>query len=198
MTLFSRAAVAALALASFAAPAFAASYTVDAEHSRVGFSVTHMTVSTVRGEFGTVTGAVEYDPANITATKVTATVGIASVDTRDQKRDDHLKSPDFFDATKFPDMTFTSTSVKNVKKDSFDLVGKLTIRGVTKDVTFNVKTFSPEVKDPWGNTKIGTSATAKINRQDFGVSWNSTLDSGGYVVGDEVDIQLDIEMSKNK
>lgn len=177
-------------------PALAATYTIDASHTRVGFAVTHMMVSTVRGEFGTVEGSIDYDPKNLAATKVNAKVAVASVDTRDAKRDDHLRSSDFFDAAKFPEMTFVSKSVKNVGKDGFDLVGDLTIRGVTREVTFRVKPFSPEYKDPWGNYKVGTSATAKINRQDFGVSWNKALDSGGYIVGDEVTIELDVEMGR--
>lgn len=176
--------------------AFAATYQVDASHSRVGFSVSHMMVSTVRGEFGTVSGTVDWDPKNVAATKVEAKVGVTSVDTRDQKRDDHLRSPDFFDAAKFPEMTFKSKAVKNVTKDGFDLVGDLTIRGVTKEVTFKVANLPAERKDPWGNFKTGTRATAVINRQDFGVSWNTALDGGGYIVGDEVTIELDVELGR--
>lgn len=177
-------------------PALAATYSIDASHSRVGFAVTHMMVSTVRGEFGQVEGTVEYDPKNVAATKVNATVQVASVDTREPKRDDHLRSADFFDAANLPTMTFVSKSVKNVKKDGFDLVGDLTIRGVTKEVTLKVAPFTPEVKDPWGNYKVGTRATGVINRQDFGVKWNNTLDGGGLVVGDEVTIELDVELGR--
>lgn len=192
---FVRSGLVALALLA-STPALAATYTIDASHTRVGFAVTHMMVSTVRGEFGAVEGTVEFDAKNLTATKVNAKVGITSVDTRDPKRDDHLRSPDFFDVAKFPEMTFVSKSVKNVSKDGFDLVGDLTIRGVTKEVVFRVKPFSQEYKDPWGNYKVGTSATAKVNRQDFGVSWSKALDGGGYVVGDEVTIELDVEMGR--
>lgn len=178
--------------------ALAATYQVDPSHTRVGFSVSHMMVSTVRGEFGTVAGTVDYDPANVAATKVDATVGITSVDTRDAKRDEHLRSPDFFDAVKFPEMKFKSKAVKNVTPTTFDLVGDLTIRGVTKEVTFKVNKLAADRKDPWGNTKSGTRATATINRQDFGVTWNNTLDGGGVLVGDEVTIELDVELNKNK
>jgi polyisoprenoid-binding protein YceI len=157
-----------------------------------------MTISTVRGQFGTVSGTVEYDPKNVAATKIDATVGVTSVDTQEPKRDDHLRSPDFFDAAKFPNMTFKSKSVKNVAADGFDVVGDLTIHGVTKETTFHVATFSPEVKDPFGNIKIGTHATAKVNRQDFGLTFNKQLDSGGYLVGDDVQIELDVEMAKSK
>jgi polyisoprenoid-binding protein YceI len=176
----------------------AASYDVDASHSRVGFSVTHMMVSTVRGEFGTVSGTVDWDPANVAATKVNATVGVVSVDTRDAKRDEHLRSPDFFDATRFAEMKFVSKSVKNITPEGFDLVGDLTIRGVTKETTFKVKTLPGDRKDPWGNMKTGTRATATINRQDFGVKWNTAIDGGGYIVGDEVAIELDVELARRK
>lgn len=181
---------------AFAAPAFAASYTLDAGHTRVGFAVTHMTVSTVRGEFTSVSGTVDYDPANLAATKVSAKVGATSISTRDTDRDDHLRSPDFFDVAKYADLSFVSTAVKNPTAQGFDLVGNLTIHGVTKEVTFHVKPFSPEVKDPWGNLKVGTSATTVINRKDFGLVWNKQLDSGGYIVGDEVTIDLDVEMGR--
>ncbi len=183
---------------SFAAatPAFAATYTVDSSHSHIGFSVTHMMVSTVRGSFGTVSGTVEYDPANIAATKVNATVGVASVDTRDGKRDDHLRAPDFFDAKKFPEMKFVSKSVRNVTDTTFDVVGDLTLRGVTKEVVLTATKLPEARKDPWGNVKTGTHVTGKINRKDFGVSWSANLDGGGVVVGDEVTIDLDVELAK--
>ncbi len=183
-----------LLLGLSAAPALAATYEVDASHSRVGFSVSHMMVSTVRGEFGVVSGTVQYDPANVAATVVKAKVGVTSIDTRDTKRDDHLRSADFFDAAKFAEMTFNSKSVKNPTSEGFDLVGDLTIRGVTKEVTFKVKSLPADRKDPWGNFKTGTRATATINRQDFGVSWNNPLEGGGFIVGDEVTIELDVEL----
>ncbi|GDX80517.1 polyisoprenoid-binding protein [Deltaproteobacteria bacterium] len=178
------------------ASAHAATYQIDAAHTRVGFGITHMMVSTVRGEFGTVTGTVEYDPANVGATRASAEVTVTSVDTRDAKRDDHLRSPDFFDIAKFPTMTFSTTAVKNAGAAGFDLVGPLTIHGVTKEVSFHVDPISKEYKDPWGNIKAGTHATAKINRKDFGLTWNTALDGGGYIVGDEVSIELDVEMAR--
>ena len=187
-----------LALLTTASSAFAATYDVDPSHTRVGFSVTHMMVSTVRGEFGVVSGTVEWDPANVAATKVNATVGVNSVDTRDPKRDEHLRSADFFDIAKFADMTLKSKSVKNITPEGFDLVGDLTVRGITKEVTFKVKTLPGDRKDPWGNMKTGTRATATINRQDFGVKWNTAIDGGGYIVGDEVTIELDIELARRK
>lgn len=177
-------------------PAFAATYEVDAAHSQVGFSVSHMTVSKVRGAFGTVSGTIQYDPANVPATRVDGKVGIGSVDTANVDRDKHLVSPDFFDAVKFPEMTFVSKSVKNVTSTTFDLVGDLTLHGVTKEVVFKVNKLAPDVKDPWGNTKSGTTATTTLNRQDFGIAWNTKLDSGGYVVGDEVAVTLELELTK--
>lgn len=187
-----------LLLVLSSAPALAATYTIDAGHSRVGFSVSHMTISTVRGEFGTFSGTVEYDGKNIGATKVSGTVTVGSVDTRDVKRDEHLKSADFFDSVSFPEMKFVSRSVKNITATDFDLVGDLSIRGVTKEVTFKVKVFPADVTDPWGNVKTGTTATTTINRKDFGVNWSKTLDSGGLMVGDEVAIELNLELLKSK
>jgi polyisoprenoid-binding protein YceI len=184
-----------LALA-LSTPAFATTYEVDGAHSQIGFSVTHMMVSTARGTFGTVSGTVEWDPKNVAATKVSGKVDISSVDTNNADRDTHLKSPEFFDVAQFPEMTLVSKSVKNIKATGFDLVTDLTLHGVTKEVVFHVNTLSGEFKDPWGNIKVGTVATAKINRQDFGVSWNKGLDQGGYIVGDEVSIQLDLELLK--
>lgn len=176
--------------------AFAADYAVDPSHTRVGFSITHMQISTVHGTFGTVSGKVAWDPKNVAGTKVEAKVGVGSVDTDEADRDKHLVSPDFFDVAKFPEMTFVSKSVKNVSKDKFDLVGDLTIHGVTKEVVFTVNTISADVKDPWGNTKAGTHAVAKINRKDFGLTWNSVLEAGGLLVGEEVTIELDVELKK--
>lgn len=181
---------------ALATPAVAATYEVDASHSQVGFSVTHMMVSTVRGSFGTVSGTIEYDPKNVAATKVSGKVTVASVDTNNADRDTHLKSAEFFGVDLFPEMTLKSKSVKNIGRTGFDLVTDLTIHGVTKEVVFHVNSLSADFTDPWGNVKAGTSATATINRQDFGVSWNKTLDQGGLVVGDEVALQLDLELLK--
>jgi polyisoprenoid-binding protein YceI len=182
-----------------AAPALAADYDVDPTHTRVGFTITHLAVSKVHGTFGKVSGKVSYDPKNIAATKIDARVGVTSVDTDEDKRDAHLRSPEFFDVAKFPEMTFVSTSVKNVQPNgAFDIVGDLTIHGVTKETTFKVTPFSAEVKDPWGNLKVGTSATAKINRKDFGLVWNKALEAGGLLVGEEVEILLDVELARAK
>ena len=181
---------------ALATPALAGSYTVDPMHSRVGFSVTHMTVSSVKGEFGTFSGSMEWDPKNVAATKAEGTVTIGSVNTREAKRDEHLKSPDFFDSIKFPEMKFVSTGVQNITPASFDLVGNLTMHGVTKPVTFKMKTPAPDAKDPYGTIKTGTTATAVIDRQAFGVSFSKALETGGLLVGNDVTIELDLELNK--
>lgn len=178
--------------------ASAATYEVDPAHSMVGFSVAHMSFSTVRGFFGTMSGTVEWDAANPAATKVAGKVSVDSVNTMNADRDAHLKKPDFFDAVRFPEMTFASTAVRNVTADGFDLVGNITIRGVTKEVVFKVKKLSAERTDPWGATKVATTATTTLNRQDFGVSFNQNLDQGGYLVGNDVTVTLDLELKKVK
>ena len=187
------AAVLALGLST---PAFAAKYEIDAVHSQVGFSVSHMMVSTARGVFKDVAGTVDYDAAKIADMKVEAHIQVASVDTNNADRDGHLVSPDFFDAAKFPEITFVSTGVRKASSKGFQLLGNLTIKGVTKPVVLEVGPISAEYKDPWGNTKVGTSAKVVVNRQDFGVSWNKSLDAGGVIVGDEVTITLDLELVK--
>ena len=125
-----------------------------------------------------------------------ATVGVQSIDTDEAKRDEHLLSADFLDVAKFPEMTFVSKSVKNIKKGSFEVIGDLTIHGVTKEVALTVDTPSPEVKDLWGNVKVGAHATAKINRKDFGLTWNSVLETGGVLVSDTIKLEMDVEAVK--
>jgi polyisoprenoid-binding protein YceI len=176
----------------------AATYTIDAAHSYAGFAVEHMMVSKVRGNFSDISGTIELDPANLGATKATASIKTVSVDTRNTKRDDHLKSADFFDATKFTTIDFKSKSVKNATKTDFQLVGDLTIHGVTREVTLDVTGGTTELKDPWGNVKIGLSGTTTINRKDFGLVWNQTLEAGGLLVGEVVEITLEIEAAKAK
>lgn len=192
-TLLSAALAAVLALGSL--PLLAESWTVDASHSTVGFSVRHMMVANVRGTFGKLAAAVDGSPADPASAKVSATIEVASVDTRDAKRDDHLRSADFFDATKFPQMTFKSTKVEKAGPSKAKLTGDFTLRGVTKPVVLDVEYTEP-IKNPWGKTVVGASATGKINRKDFGVNWSKALDGGGLVVGDEVTIQLDLEFVK--
>ncbi len=178
------------------APAHAAPWTIDAAHTSAGFKVRHMMVSWVRGEFGEVTGTIDFDPAHVEASKADVTIDIATVDTRNTKRDEHLRSADFFDAPTFPKMTFKSKKVANITKAGFDLVGDLTIRGISKEVTLKVDGPSAEFKNPWGKTVRGFSASTTINRHDWKVSWNKSLDGGGIVVGDEVQIEIAIELNQ--
>ncbi len=198
MLSFTRAASVALLLASLSlpAPAAAATWEVDPSHTTAAFRVRHMMVTWVRGEFGKVSGTVTYETGKVAEAKADITIDTASIDTREPKRDDHLRSPDFFDAATFPKITFKSKAVKNVTAAGFDLVGDLTIRGVTKEVTLKVEGPTQEIKDPYGNTKLGASGTVTVNRKDFGVNWNKSLDGGGIVVGDEVQVMIEVELKK--
>jgi polyisoprenoid-binding protein YceI len=182
-----------LALALAAAPlAFAQTYTIDGSHSKAQFSVRHMMVSNVRGEFSKIKGTVSYDEKNPAATRIEATIDVASINTGEPKRDEHLKSPDFFDVAKYPTITFISKSARKTA-NGLAVTGDLTIHGVTKEVVLQVEGPSPEVRDPWGNLRRGATATTKINRKDFGLTWNAALETGGVVVGDEVSITIDVE-----
>jgi polyisoprenoid-binding protein YceI len=174
-----------------------AAYDIDGSHSRVGFSVRHMMVSNVRGEFKKFSGTAYIDEKNPAASKISLEADVASIDTGEPKRDAHLKSPDFFDAAKFPKLTFASTSVARAAS-GYSVRGDLTIHGVTKPVTLDVEALSPEMKDPWGGLRRGTHARTKIDRKDFGLTWNKALETGGAVVGDEVTIDLDVELLKQQ
>ena len=181
------------ALLFVASPAVAGTWQLDPSHSRVGFSVTHMMISEVQGEFAGVTGTLDYEVGKLGALQLDVVVDMATVDTRSADRDAHLAKPDFLDVAAFPTMRFVSTRV-DVKKDgSFDVVGKLTIKGVTREVTLAGKGLAAAVKDPWGNTRVGATATGTINRKDFGVSYNQVLDAGGVMVGDTVTLSLAAE-----
>ncbi|MFH1688081.1 MAG: YceI family protein [bacterium] len=173
----------------------AAKWQLDKAHSSIGFSVKHMVISSTTGTFADFDGFVEFDGEKAAGGKVEVTARMASVNTDDEKRDEHLRGGDFFDVDKFPTMNFTSKKVIAGEGSEFKLVGDLTIKGITQEVTFDCE-FNGVVTDPWGNTKAGFSASAKINRQDFGVSWSKTLDSGGLVVGDEVKISIEIEAAR--
>jgi polyisoprenoid-binding protein YceI len=171
----------------------AETWQIDASHSSVQFSIRHMTVSNVRGEFRTFSGSVEGDPKAPTAAKVEATIDAASLDTQQEKRDTHLKSPDFFDVAKYPTITFRSTKIEAAGEGKWRMTGDLTLHGVTKPVVLEVEGPTGVVKDPQGNTRAGARATGKINRKDFGITWSKTLDGGGLVVGDDVTITIDVE-----
>ena len=151
----------------------------------------------MRGEFAKLSGAVVYDPANISATKINATIDAASISTRNEKRDAHLRSADFFDTAKFPTITFSSK--RAWKADGvLQVEGALTMHGVTRDVVLRIDGPTPETKDPWGNARIGATATTKLNRKDWGLAWNKALESGGVLVGEEIAITIDVEAVKQK
>ncbi|MFZ0298564.1 MAG: YceI family protein [Candidatus Sulfotelmatobacter sp.] len=171
-------------------------WNIDPIHSAAQFKVRHMMISNVKGEFTAVTGKLELSSGDITKSKIEASIDAATINTRDPQRDAHLKSADFLDVEKFPVLTFKSTRVSKVKVDELSVEGNLTIHGVTRNVVFEVEGPSAPVKDPWGNTRIGISATTRIDRKDFGLSWNATLEAGGIMVGHEVTITLDVEFVK--
>jgi len=174
----------------------AATWTLDPAHTSVQFSVRHLMVSTVRGAFGKVTGTVQADEKDVTRSKIQATIDAASIDTRIEKRDMHLKSPEFLDVAKYPTITFVSKKIEQVGPGRFKVIGDLTLHGVTREVSLDVEGPTPEIKDPRGMVRAGAEATTKINRKDFGVTWNQALEAGGVAVGDEVTITIDVEATK--
>jgi len=180
-------------------PACAASseWRIDPQHSSAQFAVKHLMISTVRGEFHGVTGTANWDDQDITKSTVDVTIDAATVETREPKRNAHLKSPDFFDVAKYPAITFKSKKVEQAAPGKIKITGDLTIHGVTKEVVLDVDGPTPPIRDPWGNSRAAISATTKVNRQDFGVKWNANLDGGGVVVGDDVNITIDVEMIKH-
>jgi polyisoprenoid-binding protein YceI len=171
---------------------------IDPSHSNASFSVRHMMITNVRGEFQKIEGHVTFDPANPEAAQIEASVDAASVSTRDEKRDGHLKSPDFFDVEKFPKLSFKSKSVKAKGKEHLSVTGDLSIHGITKEVVFDVEGPSAPSTDPFGNTRVGATATAKIKREDFGLTWNAALEAGGVLVGHDVAITVDISLIRQK
>jgi len=178
------------------APASVSTWNLDPAHSAAEFKVKHMMISNVKGSFRGLKGTLTLDDADPSRSKVTATVDIATLSTGDDQRDAHLKSADFFDAAQFPHMTFDSTTVKKTGEGEYQVTGDLTLHGVTKPVTFAVDGPGAPGKDPWGNTRIGLSATAKINRKDFGLSWNAALETGGVLVGEDVALTIDAQFIK--
>lgn len=187
-----------LVAAALVAPslAFGASYDIDPAHSAAAFAVKHMMVSTVRGEFDKVSGTVVLDEKDLKKSRIEATIDATTISTRNEKRDAHLKSPDFFDVEKFPTITFKSSEVKAAGKGKFKVAGDLTLHGVTKPVVLDVESASTEAKDPYGNIKRGAVATTKLNRKDFGLSWNAALETGGVAVSDEVVVTIDLELNR--
>jgi polyisoprenoid-binding protein YceI len=179
---------------SLPASAATSTWQVDPAHSEALFSIRHLTISTVRGGFSKIKGTISFDDKDPSKSVVDVAIDMSTVDTREPKRDDDLRSDKFFDVAKYPTMTFKSTKVEQVSAGKLKVTGDLTMHGVTKEVVLDVDGPSAAIKDPWGNQRAAASATTKINRQDFGVKWNKTIDNGGVMLGDEVSITIDVEM----
>jgi len=168
-------------------------WNIDPVHSVVEFRVKHMMISYVKGQFTGVTGILSLDEADVLDSSISATVDVSSLNTGDVQRDAHLKSVDFFDTESFPTISLRSSKIQSIEDRGLLVTGQLTMRGVTKDVDFAVEGPTAPTKDPWGNTRIGLSATARINRKDFGLTWNTALEAGGLLVGEEIAISLDLQ-----
>jgi polyisoprenoid-binding protein YceI len=175
----------------------ATAYTIDPAHSNATFKVRHMMIANVRGEFGKVAGAVRFNSAHPETSEIKAEIDVNSINTREPQRDDHLKSADFLDAANHPVIRFQSKKVEPVQPGTYKVTGDLTIRGVSREVVLMVDGPTPEAKDPWGNLRSGAEATTKISRKDFGLTWNQALEAGGVLVGDEVNISIDVELLKS-
>jgi polyisoprenoid-binding protein YceI len=171
-------------------------WNIDPAHSRAEFKVKHMMISNVKGSFSGLAGTLVEDSTDPTQSSIEASVDIGTLTTGDEQRDAHLKSADFFEHEHHPKMTFKSTKVEKKGDEEYAVTGDFTLHGVTKSVTFAVEGPSMPAKDPWGNTRIGLSATTKINRKDFGLTWNAALETGGILVGEEVQISLDVQFIK--
>jgi polyisoprenoid-binding protein YceI len=171
---------------------------IDPAHSAAHFSVRHLMISNVRGEFTKLSGSAILDPVNPAKSTLQVTIEAASINTREPQRDEHLRSADFFDVANHPTLTFRSERIEAIGPENFKLIGDLTIRGVTKQVTFEVEGPTAPVKDPWGNTRAGITASAKINRKDFGVAFNALTETGGLVVSEEVKITIEAELIQQK
>jgi polyisoprenoid-binding protein YceI len=171
-------------------------WNIDPAHSVAEFKVKHMMIANVKGQFAKITGTLTLDESDLADSHIEALIEAASIETRDAQRDAHLKSADFLDVEKFPTLLFKSTRISLVRDGELAVEGDLTIRGVTRKVLFSVEGPTPPMKDPWGNTRVAVSATTKINRKDFGLTWNAALETGGILVGDEVTITLDVEFLK--
>ena len=168
-------------------------YELDPVHSHLGFSVRHMMVSQQRGQFQGVTGTLTLDREDLTRSHVEVTIDVTTIDTHNADRDNHLRSADFFDVANHPKMTFVSREVKASPDGELRVTGDLTIRGTTRPVTLTAEALPPESKDPFGNIRIGTSATAKVSRKEFGMVWNAVLETGGIALADEVKLTLDVQ-----
>jgi polyisoprenoid-binding protein YceI len=170
-------------------------YNIDPSHSTASFTIKHMMIAKVHGGFEKMSGKLTYDKANPAKSSIEVAIETASINTREAQRDTHLKSADFFDVEKYPTLSFKSTRVEGSGED-LKVIGDLTIHGVTQSVVLNVEGPSEEIKDPWGNIKIGVSGSTKIKRKDFGLTWNAALEAGGFLVGDDVNITLEVQFVK--
>jgi len=175
-----------------------AAWDIDTTHASAGFKVRHLMVAQVRGQLGPISGTLFIDDQALERSRVEVSIDARGIDTRDAKRDEHLRSPDFLDVASYPTVGFRSTEVRPKRDGSLAVVGDLTIRGVTRPVTLDVDPLPPAVTDPWGNTKRGATARARINRKDWGLQWNLALEAGGVVVADEVAIEIEVELVKRK
>lgn len=171
-------------------------YTIDPAHSSAQFSVRHMMISNVRGGFGGVKGTVVYDPENPSESSIEVEIDAATINTLEAQRDAHLKSADFLDVERYPVITFKSNKVEPAGSDEWKVTGGLTIHGVAREVVLHVEGPSDESKDPWGNIRMGVSARTKIKRSDFGLTWNAALETGGFLVGDDLKIELEVSLIK--
>jgi len=178
--------------------AVASTWNIDPEHSNLGFKIRHLMVSNVKGNFEKFSGFVEINDQDITKSRVEVTIDTNSVNTNVKKRDDHLRSADFFDVAKYPTIAFVSKKVAVAGPNKLKVTGEFTLHGVTKEVVLDLDGPTGESRDPWGNTRKGATATTKINRKDFGLMWNQALETGGVLVGDEVEITLEVEMIKKQ
>ena len=173
------------------------SYKIDPAHSNAHFIVRHMMITNVRGSFSNIQGAIVWDPANPSQSKIEAVIDATTIQTQEAPRDAHLKSADFLDVEKYPTITFKSTSAESTGDDELKVTGDLTIHGVTKSVALKVEGPTAEGKDPWGNARIGASATTKIKRSEFGLTWNAALETGGILVGDDLKIEIEVSLIKS-
>lgn len=175
-----------------------ATYQIDSQHAGAHFKVRHMMISNVKGEFSHITGSVAFDPSDPAAARVEVTLDASTISTREPQRDQHLKGRDFLDVNRYPTITFQSTKVVPAGEHGYDVTGDLTIRGVTRAVTLHVESVTPEIKDPDGFFRRGASASMRIERKDFGLTWNAVLESGGFLVGDDVEITIDVELVRKE
>jgi len=172
-------------------------WNIDGSHTSVGFEVKHMMVSKVRGRFGEFTGTIDGDPADLANCTITFDIDVSSIDTSNEDRDNHLRSPDFFEVDKYPKINFASKKIVQTAEDEFDIIGDITMKGVTKEITFAAE-FEGKAVDPWGQEVAGFAVRGALNRKDFGLTWNQALEAGGVLVGDKIKISIDVEANPAK